>query len=304
VSRDCKFFRFSIVTALLLGVSGTSLAGDEKEREFQECPECPVMVGIPAGAFAMGSPPTEKGRYATEGPQHAVALKAFALGKYEVTSEQFLIFLKETGYQPSACNPTLDMGWHSPGRGRAFPPYEADLPRWPAVCLDWRDAQRYIGWLNDKVRLAHPAAARAQGPYRLPTEAEWEYAARAGTTTARWWGDDIGIGHANCNGCGSKWDNRSLADVDAFAPNPFGLFGMLGNAWQWAEDCWHASYQDAPDDGSAWNEKDCSKHVIRGGSWHTLPIFVRSAARAGSESGDEDSDYSTLAGFRVARDLP
>ena len=117
-------------------------------------------------------------------------------------------------------------------------------------------------------------------------------------------GRAIGRGRANCNGCGSEWDNRLLADVDSFAPNPFGLYGMLGNAWQWTADCWHPNYKGAPEDGSAWTETGCSKHVIRGGSWHNLPVFVRSAARSGSEPGDEEYDYSSLTGFRVARDLP
>jgi formylglycine-generating enzyme required for sulfatase activity len=119
------------------------------------------------------------------------------------------------------------------------------------VCLDWRDADAFIAWLNAKVRRLRPVLAEANGPYRLPSEAEWEYAARAGTKTARWWGDAIGVNNANCNGCGSKWDDRLLADVDSFSPNPFGLYGMLGNAWQWTADCWHVNYRDAPHDGSA-----------------------------------------------------
>ena len=125
-----------------------------------------------------------------------------------------------------------------------------------------------------------------------------------GTTTSRWWGESIGVGNANCNGCGSPWDNRLLADVDSFAPNPFGLYGMLGNAWQWTADCWHPDYRHAPQDGSAWTEQDCRKYTIRGGSWHNLPIFIRSAARSGSEPGDDEYDYSSLTGLRVARDLP
>jgi formylglycine-generating enzyme required for sulfatase activity len=251
-----------------------------------------------------GKPQSESGRFDSEGPQHSVEIKAFALGKFDVSSEEFLTFLKQTGYQPAPCNAMLDMRWHSPGHGLATPPFGADLPRWPAVCLDWRDAQRYIDWLNAKVRAEHPSTAREHGPYRLPSEAEWEYAARAGTTTARWWGDSIGTNHANCNGCGSPWDNRMLANVDSFNPNPFGLYGMLGNAWQWTADCWHQSYVGAPQDGSAWGEPDCSKHVIRGGSWSSLPVFIRSAARSGSDRGDKDTDYSSLTGFRIARDLP
>jgi formylglycine-generating enzyme required for sulfatase activity len=296
----------SIVVAGLLALAwtGSGHAETQKDREFQECRDCPIMVGIPAGTFLMGSPAKEAGHFDSEGPQHDVAIKAFALGKYDVTSDQFLAFLKATGYQPKPCNPLLNMGWESLGHDRAYAPYHGDMPRWPAVCLDWHDAEKYVDWLNAKVREERPATARASGPYRLPTEAEWEYAARAGTKTARWWGDAIGTGNANCNGCGSPWDNRLFADVDSFKPNPFGLYGVLGNAWQWTADCWHPSYVHAPQDGSAWIEGDCSKHVIRGGSWHNLPVFVRSAARIGSGGDIIDSDYSGLAGFRVARDLP
>jgi formylglycine-generating enzyme required for sulfatase activity len=292
------------IAILALAASGTGAAEMQKDREFQECPECPVMVGIPAGTFVMGSPPSEKGRFDSEGPLHDVAIKAFALGKYDVTSAEFLTFLRETGYQPAACGSILDMKWSSPGHGRAYAPFSGEPSHWPAVCLDWHDAEKYIAWLNDKARAANPNLNHAKDAYRLPTEAEWEYAARAGTTTARWWGNDIGADRANCNGCGSKWDNRLFADVDSFKPNPFGLYGMLGNAWQWTADCWHPNYVDAPDDGSAWKDESCDKHVIRGGSWSNLPVFVRSAARSGSGRNSGDYDYSSLTGFRVARDLP
>jgi formylglycine-generating enzyme required for sulfatase activity len=297
---------FIPVLAVLAALAwhGGAFGQEQKDREFKECSKCPVMVGIPAGSFLMGSPENESGRFDSESPQHEVAIKAFAIGKYDVTSEEFLAFLKETGYQPAPCNSTLNMGWSSDGNGRAGSPYGSDLPRWPAVCLDWHDAEKYVAWLNNKVRSEHPAAAREIGPYRLPTEAEWEYAARGGTKTARWWGNDIGKDNANCNGCGSKWDNRLFATVDSFAPNPFGLYGVLGNAWQWTADCWHPNYVGAPQDGSAWAEANCSKRVIRGGSWHNLPVFVRSAARVGSDRNGSESDYSGLAGFRLARDLP
>lgn len=290
---------FLVVLALL---SPAPQAQEKKDREFQECSHCPVMVGIPGGIFLMGSPENEAGRFDTEGPPHTETVAPFALGKYPVTSAEFLVFLKETGYQPAPCNPLLGLGWRSPGKGLAFAPFSAQPPRWPAVCLDWHDAQAYVAWLNAEVKRERPAA-RAN-PYRLPSEAEWEYAARAGTTTARWWGDAIGVGHANCNGCGSASDYRVLADVDSFAPNPFGLFGMLGNAWQWTEDCWHESYIGAPGNGSARKEIDCAKHVIRGGSWSNLPIFIRSAARSGSGANGGEYDYSSVTGFRVARTLP
>jgi formylglycine-generating enzyme required for sulfatase activity len=293
-----------ILAALVLTASSLGHTQVWKDREFRECPDCPVMVGIPAGTFLMGSPKSEQGRFDSEGPQHVVSIKAFALGKYDITSDQFLTFLKHTGYKPAPCDSVLGMGWHSPGRGFASAPGYEEPPNWPAVCLDWRDADAYIAWLNTKVRQLRPELLNAKGPYRLPSEAEWEFAARAGTKTARWWGDAIGSNRANCNGCGSKWDNILLAYVDSFAPNPFGLYGMLGNAWQWTADCWHRNYVGAPLDGSAWVEKSCPKHVIRGGSWDNLPVFVRSASRSASTSNGGAFDYSSYAGFRIARDLP
>lgn len=297
---------FALLVAVLCAAAlGSAIAADEQNaREFQECTDCPAMVGIPAGRFAMGSPASEPGRFDSEGPQHYVTVRAFALGEYDVTSEQFLTFLRETGYQPKPCNKILNMVWRSPGSGLAYPPEEIEPRYWPAVCIDWHDADVYIAWLNKKAAAAHPELARKSGPYRLPSEAEWEYAARAGTTTARWWGADIGTGNANCNGCGSRWDNSLLTDVNAFTPNAFGLYGMLGNVWQWTADCWHKSYAGAPANGRAWTEANCTKHVIRGGGWDNTPIFVRSAARSGAAADGGEFDYSSYAGFRVARDLP
>lgn len=290
-----------------LGVRSSAAPSHSNEpasREFKECALCPAMVGIPAGTFVMGSPASEPGRFDAEGPQHYVRVRAFALGKYDVTTEEFLHFLRETGYQPLPCNPILQESWRSPGNGLAYPPYDTTPGQWPAVCLDWKDANAYIAWLNRKARKERPSLAGRTGPYRLPTEAEWEYAARAGTTTSRWWGNDLGAGHANCNGCGSPWDYRVLSDVDSFTPNPFGLYGMLGNAWQWTADCWHQSYVGAPSDSRAWVTGDCTKHVIRGGSWDNVPLFVRAATRSGAGPNGTTYDYSSLTGFRVARDLP
>lgn len=295
--RVCVKLGLAAFIVLLACACGAS-AQEHKEREFQECRDCPVMVGIPAGAFMMGSPASEHGRFDTEGPLHRVSVKAFAIGKYDVTSEEFLAFLRQTAYQPVPCNSLLGMAWRSPGDGHAYPPDEVEPRRWPAVCLDWKDAQAYIAWLNAKV------GRGKNGPYRLPSEAEWEYAARGGTTTARWWGDAIGMDNADCNGCGSKWDDSELAGVDNFNPNPFGLYGVLGTAWQWTQDCWHPNYVGAPKDASPWMTGDCTKHVLRGGSWDNLPIFVRSAARSGGADDGGEYDYSSLAGFRVARDLP
>jgi formylglycine-generating enzyme required for sulfatase activity len=299
MKRIFLFFFLILTTA--------ALAADQKAREFQECPECPTMVGIPAGKFVMGSPAGEPGRFDSEGPQRPVTVKAFALGKTDVSSGEFLAFLRATGYRPKPCNAMLDLGWKSPGRGLAYAPQDQEPPRWPAVCLDWKDAHAYVDWINVRARAAHPELGN-RSPYRLPSEAEWEYAARGGTTTSRWWGGAIGAGNANCNGCGSSYDRKLLAPVDAFNANPFGLYGMLGNAWQWVEDCWHDSYQGAPTDGGVWKGGDCSRHVLRGGSWDNVPLFVRAASRSAAANNGDDpkvvSDYSSLAGFRLARDLP
>lgn len=263
---------------------------------FQDCPaDCPRLVAIPAGSFLMGSPASEPGRFDSEGPQHRVAVKPFALAIDEVTVDQFLAFLRATGYQPPPCDQRLLFGWDSPGHGRAFSPALVGPPTEPAICLNWDDAQAYIAWLD-----------RASGrDYRLPSEAEWEYAARAGTTTARWWGAAIGKGHANCDGCGSPWDNHDVAPAGSFPPNPWGLDDMLGNVWQWVADCWHENYVGAPADGSAWvTGGDCSLRVMRGGSWDNVPVFVRAAARSRGRQAGGDFDYASYVGFRLARSLP
>lgn len=302
------FIIFCLLTVL------QAVSAEPLDRTFKECGDCPAMIGIPAGSFLMGSPASEPGRFDTEGPQHHVTVAAFALGQHDVTSAEFLAFLRETGYQPAPCDPLLNFGWHSPGNGVAAPPGNGDPPLWPASCLNWHDAKAYVAWLNGKVRGLPSAAAWRNksvgtGPYRLPSEAEWEYAARAGTSTARWWGEGIGHDKANCDGCGSAWDGKLLAPVGSFDANPFGLYDMLGNTWQWVEDCWHESYAGAPADGSAWDGGggqggSCRKHVLRGGSWANVPVLVRAAARIGADAKGSDSDWSNYAGFRVARSLP
>jgi len=263
---------------------------------LRECSDCPELAVIPAGHFIMGSPKEERGRFDSEGPQHTVFVRSFALGKYDVTVGEFANFVRESGYEPGACNWPPDSYWRSPGI--------AQSDRQPVICVNWHDAQAYVGWLNDKVRGRGKPARQDDGPYRLPSEAEWEYAARAGTTTARWWGDAIGSGHANCNGCGSAWDNRQIAPVGSLPANPFGLYDMLGNIWQWTSDCWNESYTGAPGDGSSWNAGDCDRRVLRGGSWSNLPKIIRSAARSSGDAEDRGFDYASYTGFRVARSLP
>jgi formylglycine-generating enzyme required for sulfatase activity len=242
---------------------------------FRECAkDCPEMVVVPAGEFVMGSPANEKGRNRNEGPQHKVSFtKPFAVSKFEVTFEQWdaCVAVGGCGYYRPA-----DAGW-----GRATR---------PVMYVGWEDARNYVAWLSKMTGQT----------YRLLSEAEWEYAARAGTQTAYSWGDDIGKGNANCVGCGSQWDGRETAPVGSFAANAFGLYDMHGNVYEWVEDCYHISYIGAPTDGSPWTAGDCITHVTRGGSWHPYPPGVRSALR----SNNSPVYRFTHTGFRVARTLP
>lgn len=238
----------------------------------QPCQQCPLMVMIPAGTFMMGSPADESGRHGNEGPQHSVTIgRPFALGVYEVTFEQW-----DACVAAGACRDTgADEGW---GRGTR-----------PAINLAWSDAVEYVAYLS--------AITRRQ--YRLPSEAEWEYAARAGTLSPYFWGDAKGSGHAVCESCGSEWDNRSTAPVGSFPPNALGLHDMLGNAWEWTADCWNLDYSGAPADGSAWHGGDCAARVLRGGAWFSFPYNIRSATRM---RGVIDNRYLSK-GLRVALSL-
>jgi formylglycine-generating enzyme required for sulfatase activity len=241
---------------------------------FRECANCPEMVVVPAGSFTMGSPTTEAGHSVDENPQHTVTIaRPFAIGRFEVTFDEWDACAADggcNGYKPS------DENW---GRGRR-----------PVINVSWDDAEAYVAWLSKK----------AGKPYRLPTGAEYEYATRAGTQTIYPWGNDIGTNNANCHACGSQWDARQTAPVGSFAPNAFGLYDMVGNVREWTEDCYHERYIGAPTDGSAWIEgADCSRRVVRGGSWLLAPAFLRSANRYWF-----NPDYRlNYLGFRVARTL-
>ena len=157
----------------------------------------------------------------------------------------------------------------------------------PVINVSWEDAQSYVKWLSEQTGHA----------YRLPTEAEWEYAARAGTTTAYSWGNDVGRNLANCDGCGSQWDEDRTAPVGSFPPNAFGLHDMHGNVREWVEDCWNASYSGAPTDGSAWRSGDCGNRVFRSGDWLWFSGSLRSADRDSNAPGYRSNGN----GFRVAR---
>jgi formylglycine-generating enzyme required for sulfatase activity len=230
------------------------------------------MIVIPAGDFIMGSPETDKGRNRDEGPQHKVSIaKPFAVSRFDVTFDEW-----DACAAHGDCEPRIgDQGW---GRGRR-----------PAIQVSWDDAQRYVEWL-------YGLTGR---PYRLLTEAEWEYAARAGTMMVYPWGDEIGKGNANCRGCGSEWDGHQTSPVGSFKPNAFGLYDVAGNVWQWVQDCYHYNYDGAPGDGSAWTDGDCGRRVIRGGSWSDSLGNLRSANRDWVPS---DTQFRGL-GFRVGRTL-
>jgi formylglycine-generating enzyme required for sulfatase activity len=240
---------------------------------FRECAKnCPEMIVIPAGEFMMGSP---LNTVATVGeiPQHKVTItKRFAVSKFDVTFVDWDACVSVGG-----CS---QVGDSLMGRGTK-----------PLINMTWDDVQDYLTWLTEMTGQQ----------YRLLTEAEWEYAARAGTTTAYYWGDEIGTGNANCGGCGSKWDGRETSPVGSFKPNAFGLYDMAGNVFQLVEDCYHENYEKAPTDGSAWVDGDCSRHMTRGGSWSAIPLQSRSANRnlilrfAGYR-------FNTL-GFRVGRTI-
>ncbi|MDR2858021.1 MAG: formylglycine-generating enzyme family protein [Novosphingobium sp.] len=250
------------------GVFAQPSAGLAPGTVFRDRPVAPEMVVIPAGTFMMGSPASERGRYGDEGPQHQVRVPAFAAGKYEVTFAEWDACVADGGcgeYKPD------DAGW---GRGRR-----------PVINVSWDDAQSYVMWLS-----------RTTGKrYRLLSEAEWEYAARAGTTTAYSTGVSIDASQAN-------FEERGLARTEAvgnYRANGFGLHDVHGNVWEWVQDCWNESYQGAPADGRAQTTGDCSQRVLRGGSWGSNAANLRSALRGGLASGARSSFF----GFRVARTL-
>jgi formylglycine-generating enzyme required for sulfatase activity len=281
---------------------------------FRDCAACPQMVTVPAGSFVMGSPRAEKiwaaghglslPAVADEAPQHRVTLPAFALGNYDVTRAEYTAFVNETKYStPDTCGRDSFGTKQQPGLSWRNPGFR-QTGRDPVVCVSWHDAQAYIAWLNKKTA---PGSTR-DALYRLPSESEWEYAARAGTTTKFWWGDDAGRASA------FAWYNPSLARAFAWhkagfaggthpvgqkPPNRFGLSDMVGNVWQWTQDCYAGSYARAPDDGRAAQLPECSLRSDRGGSWLYPVALLRSAARERNPADYRD----TIMGFRVAKTL-
>ncbi len=278
---------------LNLGLAAPLTAAEERtlkpKETFQECENCPEMVVVPAGAFTMGSPASEKDRRDDEGPSHTVTIsKPFAVGKLHVTVDQFAAFVKDRQHKSGA-----GCSWRSPGF--------VQKGSHPVVCVTWDDALAYVNWL----------AKKTGKPYRLLSEAEWEYAARGrtspGTYPRFWFGNDekelcdygnfadqkYGLKNAPCD---DGYERTSPAGN--YAPNAFGLYDMLGNAWQWTADCPHPSYSGAPADGAAWATGTCIRgRVVRGSAWGDVPRDVRVANRYSSSAGDSGI------GFRIARTL-
>jgi formylglycine-generating enzyme required for sulfatase activity len=275
---------------------------------FKECEVCPEMVVVPAGAFAMGSPNNEKARDDSEGPQHKVTIaRSFALGKFEVTVDQFAAFVTETGHDTgSTCDIWLDGKWAERSGYSWRSPGFSQSGSHPAACLSWDDAKAYLAWLSRKTGQA----------YRLPTEAEWEYAARGGTKTRFHFGNQEKDYCQHGNGADQKARNdvpgatswkvlpcsdghAYTAPVGSFTANAFGLHDTHGNVFEWTEDCWHGNYKGAPSDGSAWTSGDCNIRVQRGGAWGYPPDYLRVAVRGSQTHGHRYIN----AGLRAARTI-
>ena len=301
----------SVIQAPQRGMLNAEVQGERKKqeesmkkypvgKEFQDCDVCPRMVIVSPGTFLMGSPATEKERQDDEGPQHQVTISnPFAVGKYEVTREQFEEFVEATGHDASSsgCWTYLEgdlwqlrqqHSWRKPGFSQSNDH--------PVVCVNWHDAQAYVSWLSRKTG----------EQYRLLSESEWEYVARAGTTGPFHFGSTISTNQANYRGNYTYGDGpkgiyrNKTVSVGSFAANRFGLHDVHGNVWEWVEDCWHETYHGAPLDGSAWvTGGDCDLRVLRGGSWVNRPMYLRSAFHGGEEAGIRSDEF----GLRVARTL-
>ena len=258
---------FLLSTLLLLAVTGPAMTAEPGET-FKDCSNCPEVVVVPAGSFIMGG----TSKYPNEGPAHTVSIaEPFAMGVYEVTFDEW-----QACFDDGGCARMPDD--HKWGKGRR-----------PVININWHEAGTYLQWLS----------AKTGHRYRLPSEAEWEYAARAGTTTAYWWGDEIGENLANCRDCKSKWSKHSSTPVGSYRPNPFGLYDVHGNIWEMTLDCWNKTHLGAPADGSARLEGDCQYRTMRSGSWYYYSKNLRSSWRFRNDA--RITSYGV--GFRVLREV-
>ena len=252
--------------------AGTYRVGQTFRDALRSGGEGPEMVVVPAGTFRMGCV-SGQGCQDDESPVHRVTIGApFAVGVYEVTFAEWEACVRAGGcggYRPD------DMDW---GRGKR-----------PVINVSSEDAQAYVAWLSRE----------SGAQYRLLSEAEWEYVARAGSETAYSWGNEVWRNRANCRGCGSRWDNKQTAPVGSFGANAFGLQDLHGNVEEWVQDCWNNNYTGVPADGTAWEQGNCNTRVVRGGSWVDRPRILRSASRYRSIAGYRHNSL----GFRVVRRL-
>ena len=237
-------------------------------RIFKDCAVCPEMVTIPSGTFIMGSGNVKR----NELPIHKVTIhKPLAVSRFEIIFDEW-----DACHLEGGCSRNVDdRGW---GRGNR-----------PVINVRYSDIKEYINWISKKTNQL----------YRLPSEAEWEYVARAGTTTEYWWGDKMINGYANCRGCGTKWSGRMSAPVGSFKPNPWGLYDLHGNLLEYVEDCWINKHKNVADDASPTITSNCQSRVIKGGAWYYLPKASRSAYRARNDT----RVFSYFIGFRVFREL-
>ncbi|MCY4596029.1 MAG: formylglycine-generating enzyme family protein, partial [Bryobacterales bacterium] len=267
-------------------------------ERFDDCSDCPEMVIVPDGGFWMGSPSEEPGRADNEGPVHRVEIQVpFAIGVHEVTRSEYDAFVQDSGHASGSCEmwnenlrywePIAGRSWRNPGF-----PQEDDHP---AVCVSSDDAQEYVGWLTKKTGQR----------YRLPSEAEWEYAARAGTTAAYYFGESISTSEANFDGrgAGGTYLGRT-SPVGSYPENQFGLRSVHGNVWEMTADCWNEDYVGAPVGGGVWTTGECRTRVRRGGGWKSTPEYIRSASRSWvGWKGNGATARTATVGFRVARTL-
>lgn len=258
---------------------------------FKDCDICPEMVAVPAGEFLMGAEDPHRVIEFNEEPQHRVVIsRPFAVSRYEITVGQFQAFVDDAHHRMGSGCKVWHGTWKWDGDKDWQDPAGLQRDDSPVVCVAWDDAKKYAKWMAEKTGKR----------YRLLSEAEWEYAARAGTATRYWWGDHFAPGFANCLDCGSEWDGERPAQVGRFLPNWFGIHDTQGNVWEWVEDCWHDSYDGAPADGSAWIQGgNCNRRVIRGGSWPEARTHIRAANRAPDGADNRTSGL----GIRVAREM-
>jgi formylglycine-generating enzyme required for sulfatase activity/predicted Ser/Thr protein kinase len=285
----------------LQGQHAASVAGPARGEVFRDCPTCPLMKALPPGKFSQGAAADDEGM-PFERPQHPVVIgHGLGIGVYEVTVGEFREFADATGHRSTGCQ-TYDGAWsEQPAASWQNTGYQQTAMH-PVACVSWRDARAYADWLSVKTGQR----------YRLPSESEWEYAARGGATGSRLWADS-GAACANANVADASaaqrypgWKVASCSDgfvytapVGSFKPNAFGLYDMLGNVAEWVEDCWHDDYAGAPADGSAWLGEPCGERGVRGGSWFTAPARVSLSAR----NRFDDSYRSNSVGFRLVREM-